>query len=36
MEKQMCAESHGFLFLLYTMVRIQAKEMKEHQINTSV
>lgn len=32
----MCAESHGFLFLPFTMVRTQEKEMKEHEINARV
>lgn len=33
MEKEMCAESHGFLFLPFTMRRTQEKEMKEPEIN---
>lgn len=33
MEKEMCAESHGFLFLPLTMRGTQEKEMKEPEIN---
>lgn len=32
----MCAESHGFLFLPFTMVRTQEKEMKDHEINARI
>lgn len=35
-QKWMCAESYGFLFLPFTMVRTQEKEIKRHEINARV